>query len=50
MIQNHHKPTKEDDMSNENNEPTGTTANVEDGILDLRPPKAASSANCCAWA
>ncbi len=26
-------------MSNENNEPTGTTANVEDGILDLRPPK-----------
>lgn len=26
-------------MSDENNEPTGTTANVEDGILDLRPPK-----------
>lgn len=26
-------------MSDENNETTGTTANVEDGILDLRPPK-----------
>lgn len=26
-------------MSDENNENTGTTANVEDGILDLRPPK-----------
>lgn len=26
-------------MSDENNENTGTTANVQDGILDLRPPK-----------
>lgn len=26
-------------MSDENNETTGTTAKVDDGILDLRPPK-----------
>lgn len=49
MIQNHHKPTKEDDMSDENNEPTGTTANVEDGTSTCGRRKAASSANCCAW-